>query len=336
MLINIPKIPSNSPHTFLRQLIAVFAIFLTACSQTPQPTPFDLKSGKHFHSVVAIGVSNDSERIISIDTGGTILIWDSSTGNQVGSKSFRVPLAMSANGKVVLGALRSGVRIVDTDSGRDSEYLIGEIKTPYQAFLSANGELALLIDFDGTQSLVNTSSGEVLHSPFAYSYGRGYATLFSPAFSHDGTKILIASRRKPGFDIWDVETGIKLLSISAHRSGIRATTFSQDASEVLTVGMDNSLKRWNAESGKLLDVYETSNLALITRVVVSPNSRMIYTGHADGSILIWNITGEVVSQFLAHEGWVESLEVSRDGRSLVSSGPDKLVKIWDLETEGPS
>ena len=329
---SMPRIETRSPAVVRGYSLVLAAILIAACSRDPQPSPFEVKSGRHFNSVFAIGISSDSERIVSMDTGGTILVWDRPTGKQAGSGSFDVPLALSADGRVVIGASRSGVRILDTESGRYSEYRVNVVRWPFQAFLSADGSLALLIDGNGTQSLLNTLNGNVLRSPFAYSYGSGLKAQFSPAFSRDGSRILMASRQSPEVAIWNVENGAREIMITAHRSGIRATAFSRDASEILTVGMDNSLKRWQAGSGRLLGVYDTSKSALVNRVVFSPDKKRIYAGHSDGSITVWNSTGEIVSRLHAHEGWVECLRVSPDGRSLVSSGPDRFVRIWDLET----
>ena len=97
-------------------------------------------------------------------------------------------------------------------------------------------------------------------------------------------------------------------------------------------GMDNRLKRWQARSGRLLGEIDASGVAIINRVAVAPVNHRIYTGHTDGSISIWKPDGELVSRFHAHEGWVESLHLSPDGRSLVSSGPDKFLRIWALES----
>ena len=55
------------------------------------------------------------------------------------------------------------------------------------------------------------------------------------------------------------------------------------------------------------------------------------TGHHDGGVAIWQIeSGRILEQFEAHNGWVEAMSVSPDGRYLATGGPDRMVKLWDL------
>jgi WD40 repeat protein len=55
------------------------------------------------------------------------------------------------------------------------------------------------------------------------------------------------------------------------------------------------------------------------------------TAHNDGWITIWDIqTGTKLKQFYAHDGWVETIAVSPDGRGLASGGPDGKVKYWNV------
>ena len=304
---------------------------ISACARYSQPAPLAVKSGEHLHAVIATGISEDGKRVISMDTGGTILEWDSATGNQLRSTSIPHWRALSANGEVALGGLVSGLTVLNTGSGVLDRHVLQEIKPPHRMFVSGNGEVVLLIDFDGTQSLWNTETRQLLHPQLVAGYGSGFSTQYSSAFTPDGTKLLVATRQDTEVTLWDVASGRRERSVVAHPDGIRAVAFSRDGSEIATVGMDNRLKRWQV-SGRLQAEYETSDLALINRVVFAPDAQTLYTGHSDGSIVIWSAAGDLLGRFDAHEGWVESLVVSMDGLLLASGGPDKKVRIWHLQS----
>ena len=61
----------------------------------------------------------------------------------------------------------------------------------------------------------------------------------------------------------------------------------------------------------------------------------IAVGGGTGSITMLDvITGSQTAVLLGHNGWVNSLAFSLDGRLLVSGGDDKTVKLWDIQTGG--
>ena len=52
----------------------------------------------------------------------------------------------------------------------------------------------------------------------------------------------------------------------------------------------------------------------------------------DDAIMFWNLTdGYELLSIHAHDGWIEDLATSHNGRFLASSGNDDVVRIWDLE-----
>jgi WD40 repeat protein len=60
---------------------------------------------------------------------------------------------------------------------------------------------------------------------------------------------------------------------------------------------------------------------------------MLVSGGSDGMLSWWNVErGECVRVREAHQGTVQSLKVSPDGRSLASCGDDGAVNVWELES----
>ncbi|KAI1795736.1 WD40 repeat-like protein [Ganoderma leucocontextum] len=71
-----------------------------------------------------------------------------------------------------------------------------------------------------------------------------------------------------------------------------------------------------------------------TTLAVSPDSRRIATGSWDSTIILWDSSGEIVHEWVAHPGGVRSLAFSPDSQRLVSAGMDEKVAIWDLSGGG--
>lgn len=70
----------------------------------------------------------------------------------------------------------------------------------------------------------------------------------------------------------------------------------------------------------------------VSSVAISPDEQTLVTG-GDKTIKIWNLnTGELLSTFTGHSGWVWSVTFSPDGQSLASGSKDKTIKLWNLHT----
>ena len=59
---------------------------------------------------------------------------------------------------------------------------------------------------------------------------------------------------------------------------------------------------------------------------------MLVSGGSDGSSLVGCTAWEVRAARQAHQGTVQSLKVSPDGRSLSSCGDDGAIVVWELES----
>ncbi len=59
---------------------------------------------------------------------------------------------------------------------------------------------------------------------------------------------------------------------------------------------------------------------------------MLVSGDSDGMLRWWDVqSGECVKVRQGHQGAVQSLRISPDGRRLASCGDDGAINVWDLE-----
>jgi len=60
---------------------------------------------------------------------------------------------------------------------------------------------------------------------------------------------------------------------------------------------------------------------------------MLVSGGSDGMLRWWDVKrGECVQMRAAHQGTVQSLKVSPDGRLLASCGDDGAINVWELQS----
>ncbi len=163
--------------------------------------------------------------------------------------------------------------------------------------------------------------------------------------------------------LWDTETGAELLQLHSHLDVVDSVHYSIDGTEIFSGAYDGTIRRWDTKTGELLQVYvhlpedwtETATAAEIAdpfavvqatgtlprderrvkRVLMIdllPDGQHFVSGSESGTIKLWDIeSGQVIRTFSGHEGWVNGVHVSPDGKLLLSAG-DTTLRLWDLET----
>ncbi len=76
--------------------------------------------------------------------------------------------------------------------------------------------------------------------------------------------------------------------------------------------------------------------AIVTSVVITPDSQTCFTASRDRTIKQWNLsTGELMQTINVHKEYHDGatcLAISPDGQTLVCGGPEKIIMLWDLKS----
>lgn len=77
-----------------------------------------------------------------------------------------------------------------------------------------------------------------------------------------------------------------------------------------------------------------SRLAFAWSIKISPNGKILISGHANGTIMFWNlVNGKPLSgSIIGHSGSVNVLAFNPDGETAASAGNDGTIIIWDIKT----
>jgi WD40 repeat protein/tRNA A-37 threonylcarbamoyl transferase component Bud32 len=70
----------------------------------------------------------------------------------------------------------------------------------------------------------------------------------------------------------------------------------------------------------------------LNRFRLSPDGKTVVVGMSNGDLGLVRLENGKCTRFRAHDGGINALAFSPDGQVLVSSGPDNLIKFWDLST----
>lgn len=257
----------------------------------------------------------------------------------VGQRVFA--LAFSSDGQTVAVGCgepgRSGeVRLVDFNSGeikgvvaRTSDVVLDV------AYRPGTNELAIA-SADSTIRLFNV---ETLQEVRTIASHADWVT--AVAWSDDGTRLASSSRDKSA-KVYDGETGALISSYLGHGAAVRGVSILADNDQVVSVGADNKLHRWNVEGaskvaeigvgGEGYKLVRSGNNLLVPcsdkrllRIDLSNNTiAQEYTGHGD-----WVLTAcyQPTTAGDANPGYIAS--GSFDGEIRIWSAADAAtVRQW--------
>jgi WD40 repeat protein/tetratricopeptide (TPR) repeat protein len=162
----------------------------------------------------------------------------------------------------------------------------------------------------------------------------------SVAFSPDGTRIAIgAYRNDPNIGnrvkVVDARTAATLVELIGHTDAVNCVAFSGDGKRIVTGGLDNIIKVWDAqrEGPALLDL--KGHTGHVNSVAFSPDGTRIVSGSGDRTVRVWDAkTGVTLLELKGHTGAVTSVSFSADGARLLTAGGANAGKpgevfVWD-------
>ena len=116
-----------------------------------------------------------------------------------------------------------------------------------------------------------------------------------------------------------------------HTSNVFAVAYSPDGSRIVSGSWDNTLKIWDASSGKELATL-SGHTNWVLAVAYSPDGSRIVSGSTD-KLKIWDASsGEQFATLSGHTNNVYAVAYSPDGSRIVSGSSDNTLKIWDASS----
>ena len=144
------------------------------------------------------------------------------------------------------------------------------------------------------------------------------------------------SRRNTGRQrvLQDADAVTPRFLLTQHKAAVKALDWCPFNRSLLASGggtADRTIKFWNAVSGTVTNSIDTGSQ--VCSIVWSKHQRELCSSHgfSENQLILWRYpTMTKVQEFKSHTARVLNMEMSPDGRSVVSVGADETLRFWDI------
>jgi WD40 repeat protein len=266
--------------------------------------------------------SPDGKMIAVVYFDNTTIILDGTTGELV--------TAFGTSAGAILGKDGSGTRCWGYTTTPSLLSLLRAVAwSPDGEYLAISGDHRLVEVFNTTtwvrEKVFKGHTGSIL----------------SLAWSPDGAMIASGegtdqilphhqANNKNVINIWDVNNGEALHTLTGHKDSILSVSWSANSSWLASASDGRNLKLWDAKSGELLHTLGEGigHSAGVLDVDWSPNQTQLVSGSRDFKIRLWDVeSGMPLGKPWKDHNCVRSTHWHPTGKYIATAGVDQTIKI---------
>lgn len=143
-------------------------------------------------------------------------------------------------------------------------------------------------------------------------------------------RYLIASYEDGNILICNFKNNTK--EIIKNKTPIRSLCVSNSNNLVYFGDFEGNIKYFNLKTNtKLVNLFGKSSSA-IESLDISPDDNYLISGERAGTIKLWkrnnSLSGNLIQSIVGHTDWINCVNISKDGKFVVSAGGDQTIKVW--------
>ena len=289
----------------------------------------------HTASVKSVSFSPDGQTLASGDSGGTIRLWDASTGAHkrtlTGHLIWVSSVSFSPDGQTLAsGSWDYTIRLWDAVTGRHEKTLTGHTDMVSSVSFSPDGQtLATSGDSGGIIRLWDASTGAHKRTLTGHT-----DMVSSVSFSPDG-QTLASGSYDSTIRLWDAVTGRHKKILTGHTDRVSSVSFSPDGQTLASGSHDSTIRLWDTVIGRHKKTL-IGHTSLIWGVSFSPDRGTLASSGLDSKIRLWDaVTGRHKKILIGHTSGVSSVSFSPDGQTLASGSGDSTIRLWRITSPRP-
>ncbi|MCG9129182.1 sigma-70 family RNA polymerase sigma factor [Candidatus Poribacteria bacterium] len=264
-------------------------------------------------------------------------------GNQ--PTAWRVYLKnIKDDGILAIGYDNGNIRLKDAATGKTLKFIKGNKGSVTLLMFSPDGRLLVVGDVDGTLSLWDVPTGQLLKTISTY-HLHNSKTL---TFSNDG-KILACQARTGGIELWDVTTRtLRVILEGSIDNKFLVLAFSPDGQRISGGNKKGGIETWDTTTGEKVISFATRHISGNNKLIYSPDSKVIVSNSIE-TIYFWDVLNYTqLSKRITIDHGNSAIVFSPGGRTLaiaegfkynkhthrthVKEGLNGKVSLWQTET----
>jgi U3 small nucleolar RNA-associated protein 7 len=192
---------------------------------------------------------------------------------------------------------------------------------PYGMEYDRSGRYSILYGNKGHLALMDTHQSSLITEFYVHE------TVRDACFLHNQT--LFAAAQKNHVFIYD-NSGAEIHRLGEHNDPL-ALQFLPYHWLLASIGRAGWLKYQDTSTGELVSQHRTQ-LGACNVLRQNPSNAVLHAGHSNGMVTMWSpSSSKYLAKLLCHKGAaVTSLAIDPSGRTMVTGGADRQVKVWDL------
>lgn len=286
--------------------------------------------------VECVRFAPNSSRLATADANGAIRLWETEDGSELatlrGHRGCVYCLAFSHDGQTLAsGGSDQTIRLWNTDVHPERT----QVRLPAWSLqflqFTPNNESLVVSDFRNVWQIDTRTNRVKTHLPIDH-------WTSTTAMSSDGVVVATAGQRGSGggggamVRVWNLQQGNHQAEMTTFLDAVHSVQFSPDGQLLIgkCVSSDQSesaVRLWDVATAETLGTWPNAQHAEF-----SQDNRWLAVA-VSGRIVLFDIEQKKTVAILDGDAnQVDAMQFSPKGMQLASSGEDKTVKIWNLET----